>query len=346
MSTIQQAAKRLEELRRAGVAIPWDSAEDATKLEGAGGAGGATGNMPLERTPLQLPDAPSQVEIEEALAKAPSPLGIPKSVARHSEFARLDLLRLAQDGYLVPGHSNMQLGEEFRVIKRPLIRNAQGKSAAPIRHANLIVVTSALAGEGKTFVSTNLAMSLAMELDTSALLVEADILRPTVMARLGLQPRRGLLDILTDTKLELADVLLRTNINKLSLLPAGSRSMQTTELLASTRMGEFLDELAARYSDRIVVFDAPPLLLTSEARVLASRVGQVVVVVEAGRTPTSALAQAMATIEACPVVMTVLNKTKKPHAGMVYGYGNENMVAAMASSDSDMQDDHKAQEIP
>jgi protein-tyrosine kinase len=320
MSTIQQAAKRLEELRRAGVAIPWDSAEQEGAVLGAADAQGAqVGAEPVASD-------------ESVSSAAASVLGIPKPVARHSEFARLDLLRLAQDGYLVPGHSNMQLGEEFRVIKRPLIRNAQGKSAAPIRHANLIVVTSALAGEGKTFVSTNLAMSLAMELDTSALLVEADILRPTVMARLGLQPRRGLLDILTDTKLELADVLLRTNINKLSLLPAGSRSMQTTELLASTRMGEFLDELAARYSDRIVVFDAPPLLLTSEARVLASRVGQVVVVVEAGRTSNSALAQAMTTIEACPVVMTVLNKSKKPHAGMVYGYGAEDTVGSYVAN--------------
>jgi protein-tyrosine kinase len=313
MSTIQQAAKRLEELRRAGVAIPWDGEAESGEL---GVAPSTDIHSNLKATPVL--DA-NTVEVSQS--KLSNPLGIPKSVARHSEFARLDLVRLAQDGYLVPGNANMQLGEEFRVIKRPLIRNAQGKSAAPIRHANLIVVTSALAGEGKTFVSTNLAMSLAMELDTSALLVEADILRPTVMARLGLQPRRGLLDILTDSKLELADVLLRTNINKLSLMPAGSRSMQTTELLASTRMGEFLDELAARYGDRIVVFDAPPLLLTSEARVLASRVGQVVVVVEAGRTSNASLSHAMSTIESCPVVMTVLNKSKEPHAGMVYGYG-------------------------
>jgi protein-tyrosine kinase len=314
MSTIQQAAKRLEELRRAGINVPWDGDEEAAALS-------------LNEKPLSTGSASTAAD--DDAAPAAEPLHIPKSISRHSEFARLDLVRLAQDGYLVPGHSNMQLGEEFRVIKRPLIRNAQGKSAAPIHHANLIVVTSAVAGEGKTFVSTNLAMSIAMELDTSALLVEADILRPTVMARMGLQPRRGLLDILTDDRLELADVLLRTNINKLSLLPAGSRSMQTTELLASTRMGEFLDELATRYSDRIVVFDAPPLLLTSEARVLASRVGQVVVVVEAGRTPHTVFSQALATLEACPVVMTVLNKTKEPHKGMVYGYSPETAASTV-----------------
>jgi protein-tyrosine kinase len=340
MSTIQQAAKRLEELKRAGVVIPWDSVEDTVSAPDALSPSALTPNKDVLAVPAPDDDPDAWVTSSPSLTGS-ALVGIPKPVPRHSEFARLDLLRLAQDGYLVPGHANMQLGEEFRVIKRPLIRNAQGKGAAPVRHANLIAVTSALAGEGKTFVSINLAMSIAMELDTSALLVEADILRPTVMTRLGLQPRRGLLDVLTDRKLELSDVLLRTNINKLSLMPAGSRSTQTTEVLASTRMGEFLDELAQRYSDRIVVFDAPPLLLTSEARVLASRVGQVVVVVEAGRTPVSALSQAMATIESCPVVMTVLNKSKKPHAGMVYGYGADESGSYVAKPGPDMQETDK-----
>jgi receptor protein-tyrosine kinase len=136
-----------------------------------------------------------------------------------------------------------------------------------------------------------------------------------------------LLDILADRSIDPSDVMLRTNVPKLSLLPAGSQSAQTTELLASARMGEFLDELATRYSDRIIVFDAPPLLLTSEARVLASRAGQVVVVAEAGRTSHAALAQAMSTVENCPVVMTVLNKTKESQNGMVYGYGGDSSYA-------------------
>ena len=240
---------------------------------------------------------------------------------RTSDVVELDLEALATAGYLVPDHGNAQLGEEFRAIKRPLIRNAQGRSAEPIHHANLICVTSALAGEGKTFFSTNLALSIAMELDASALLVEADILKPAVMSRLGLAPRRGLLDILAGDHLDPAEVMLRTNIPKFSLLPAGSRMVHTTELLASARMGEFLDELATRYADRIIVFDAPPLLMTSEAQVLASRAGQVVVLAEAGRTPAAAFAKAMSTIESCPVVMTALNKSKESHNGVVYGYG-------------------------
>ncbi|MEY4563794.1 MAG: hypothetical protein RLZZ618_3071 [Pseudomonadota bacterium] len=313
MSTIQQAAKRLEELRRAGVAIPWD-ADDApggekTAAEAVAAALAAENSAAAQAAPA------APVRNTQPIAPVPA--------SKHSELVTLDLPRLAQQGYLVPGHINTQLGEEFRVIKRPLIRNAQNKGAAPVEQGNLIVVTSALPGEGKTFFAMNLALSLAMELDASALLVEADILRPSVMTRLGLETRHGLLDLLTNRSLDVADVMLRTNIPKLSLLPAGSHSMQTTELLASKRMGEFLDDLASRYRDRIIVFDAPPLLMTSEARVLAARAGQVVVVVEAGRTTHAAFDQAMATIESHPVVMTALNKTKESQSGLIYGYGTD-----------------------
>jgi len=313
MSTIQQAAKRLEEMRRAGVTIPWET--ESVEDKAAAAAGGHDAAPPSADRAAPSPQAPS------VTARASS--------GRQSELVSLDLTRLANEGYLVPGHDNNQLAEEFRAIKRPLIRNAQGRGAAPVRHANLIVVTSALPGEGKTFFSMNLALSIAMEMDASALLVEADILKPAVMSRLGMSPRRGLLDVLADEQLDPSEVMLRTNVPKFSLLPAGSKIIHTTELLASARMGEFLDELATRYADRIVVFDAPPLLMTSEAQVLASRVGQVVVLAEAGRTPAAAFAQAMTKIEACPIVMTALNKSKGTNGGVVYGYGADSMFAEM-----------------
>jgi len=312
MSTIQQAAKRLEELRRAGIAIPWEteSVEEKAARDGQG-------------DDVAAPLAPPSPAVRGAGPSAHVPSG------RQSELVNLDLADLVEQGYLVPGQDNNQLSEEFRAIKRPLIRNAQGRGAARVHHANLIVVTSALPGEGKTFFSMNLALSIAMEMDASALLVEADILKPAVMSRLGMAPRRGLLDILADETLDPSDVMLRTNVPKFSLLPAGNKTVHTTELLASTRMGEFLDELATRYADRIIVFDAPPLLMTSEAQVLASRAGQVVVLAEAGRTPTAAFGQAMAKVEACPVVMIALNKTKGSNDGVVYGYGADSVFAEM-----------------
>ncbi len=244
----------------------------------------------------------------------------PAVTARRSREVSLDLARLAAAGFVTPDGVRTRLADEFRVIKRPLLANVQGRSAAPVDRANLIMVTSALPGEGKTFTSINLALSMAMEVDSTVLLVDADVARPTVLERLGLQAPKGLLDLLTSRDLDVADVLLRTNIDRLSILPAGQPHSRATELLASDSMNRLLDDLASRYPDRVLIFDAPPLLPSTESRVLASHMGQVVVVVEADRTSQGALTQAMATIESCPVVMTLLNKVRHSKVGSYYGY--------------------------
>jgi receptor protein-tyrosine kinase len=177
-----------------------------------------------------------------------------------------------------------------------------------------------LTGEGKTFVAVNLAISMAMELDTTVLLVDADVSRPSVLQRLGLAPAPGLLDVLQDSSRSLGDVLLRTNIERLSILPAGAPSGRATELLASVQMTRLLDDLGSRYSDRILVFDAPPLLPSTESGVLASHMGQLVLVVEAERTSHQTVARALATLENCPVVLPLLNKTSHAEAGNYYSY--------------------------
>jgi receptor protein-tyrosine kinase len=163
---------------------------------------------------------------------------------------------------------------------------------------------------------------MAAEIDTSVLLIDADVVQPDLMRRLGVPTDKGLIDLLTDPALDVADVMLKTNVPKLSLLGAGSRDARSTELLASDAMAVLLDELASRYADRVIVFDAPPLLMTTEARVLASRMGQVVVVVEAGGTPRQAIEQAFASVSQCPIVMSLLNKsTDRSSHGYGYGYG-------------------------
>jgi receptor protein-tyrosine kinase len=234
----------------------------------------------------------------------------------------IDLARLARQGYLAPDLVRSDLALEFRYIKRPLLSNAADRDKEGCSRNALIMVTSALPGEGKTFCAVNLAMSMAMEVDTSVLLVDADVIRPSVLDRLGLPPARGFLDVLTTDKLDLADVILRTNVPKLSILPAGTAHAMSTELLASGAMDRMLIELATRYPDRVVILDAPPLLLTTESRVLASRVGQVVVVVDSENTTTGKVAQAFAAVEECPLVMSVLNKCAEPeHRHGYYGYG-------------------------
>ena len=193
------------------------------------------------------------------------------------------------------------------------------QSAAQQDNANLIMVTSALAGEGKSFNSINLAMSIAAELDHTVLLVDADVARPSVLRMLGLPSGPGLLDLL-EGEAEMSNVLLRTNVDKLTVLPSGTPHPRATELLASDAMRQLLADMASRYPDRIIIFDSPPLLLTTESRVLATHMGQIVVVVQAGKTLQADVQQALATIESCPVKLMLLNQARTD-AMSSYGYG-------------------------
>ena len=290
MGLIEQAAKRLEELKRAGVDVP---SADTAVMAPPTRPGSASARAAAPTGPFLDPTAP------------PAP-------QRRSKQVEIDLARLAAAGYVTPTAPRSRLADE--------LRNAQGKSAAPVEAANLIMVTSALPGEGKTFMAINLAISIAMELDTTVLLVDADVARPAIPERLGLAQDRGLLDLLTSRELDVADVMLRTSIERLSVLTAGTPHSRATELLASEGMERLVDELASRYPDRILVFDAPPLLSSTESRVLATHMGQILLVVEADRTPQASVRQALATVEQCPVVMTVLNKIERPETGSYYGY--------------------------
>jgi len=338
---IEQAAKRLEQLKRAGIEAGTDGAESAARSTSSKKSPDA---LPTPVRAMHAADAgissPSgraepvwskndqSDRIAEALKSEPSSVtgvlqhaGSEASlVQRRSRQVTLDLTRLAANGYISSQDVRSQLADEFRVIKRPLLANAHGKSAAPVQRANQIMITSAIPGEGKTFTAINLALSIAMELDNTVLLVDADVARPAVLSRLGLPDSNGLLDLLVTKDLDPADVLLKTNVEKLTILPAGKPQSRATELLASDAMTRLVDELATRYPDRILIFDAPPLLPSTESRVLATHMGQVVVVVEADRTQQNSLMQALATIESCPVVMTVLNKVRRSEVGSYYGY--------------------------
>ena len=294
MSLIEQAAKRLDELRNAGVILPDVSAEAPAAPRAAVPAVAAA------------PAEPPQVE--------PPP-------RRVSARVDLDLARIADEGLVTPNEPRSPIAEQFRLIKRPLLGNVAKGGAGGIARANLIGVTSALPGEGKSFTSVNLAMSIAMELDRSVLLVDADIVRPSLPRMLGLPHGPGLLDLLGSPPTEFSRALLRTNIDKLAFLGAGTLHPKAAEMLASDAMLALLEEVAARYSDRVIIFDTPPLLVTTESRVLASRMGQVVFVVRAGRTLQSEVRQALATVEACPVKLMMLNGASNTSEGS-YGYGS------------------------
>lgn len=244
-----------------------------------------------------------------------------RSTPTQSKSCVIDLAKLRAAGGVTPGDEMTPIAEEFRLIKRPLIMNAFNQGAGPIQNGNLIMVTSALAGEGKSFCAINLAMSIAMEMDHTVLLVDADVARPSVPRYLGLKAEMGLLDILLNDKLELPDVMMRTNIEKLSILTSGKKSRHATELLASQSMSNLLKDIALRYRDRIVIFDSPPLLLTTESHVLASQMGQIVMVVEAETTPQKAVLEALRQIESCDVINLIYNKSRSFQGEGYYGYG-------------------------
>lgn len=318
LSLIEKAARRLDELRRAGIDVPQDSRRAERRKDAVIGHAGGKFVVGDTAADSGMPFGASRPS-STATGIVDGPF-IGETPPRRSRSVAIDLARLSAMGYVTPDAPRSQLADEFRSLKRPFIGNAQGKSAAPIHRANLIMVTSSLPGEGKTFTSINLAMSIAMEIDTTVLLVDADVARPAVLDRLGLPSSPGLLDLLTQPDLDMADFLLRTNVDRLSILPAGTPHPRATELLTSAGMSRMLDEMAGRYSDRILVFDAPPLLPSTESRALATQVGQVLLVVEADRTTQSAVTSALGMIETCPVVMTVLNKVEPSRSGGGY-YG-------------------------
>jgi protein-tyrosine kinase len=267
---------------------------------------------------LQVPEAqafpvPAPV-VEAAPAAAPAPAskaGNDGLVRTSTRKVDLDLARMRELGMVTAAGGRTALVEDFRIIKRPLIKKAFAERAPGDLPGNLIMVTSSLPGEGKTYCAINLAMSIAMELDHTVLLVDADVARPSVLRTLGLPAQRGLMDILVDESLDLSDVMLRTNVPTLAILPAGTSTPRATELLASAAMTNLVMEIAHRYPDRIVIFDSPPLLLTSEARVLASHMGQIAVVVESETTTQHAVKESLSQLEGIANVNLIYNKTRE-----------------------------------
>lgn len=312
MSVIEQAAKKLEELGRVGI--------KSKERFGRGGTNGDSGP-----TSSAGRDGESGAQEPAAVASLHGQLGAGAGVARVAptrpkEF-EIDMARLAQMGFITPSDPKSQIAEEFRDIKRPILRNAAGKGAAPILDGNLIMITSSLPGEGKTTTSVNLAMSIALELDYTVLLVDADVAKPSIPSIFGLPENLGLLDLLLDDELEVSDVLIKTNVANLSILPSGTPQPRASELLSSEAMNRLLREMSSRYSDRILIFDSPPLLPSNESRTLAASMGQVIVVVAAEQTVCAEVKQSLAAIEMCPVKLLMLNKSRLA-PGSVYGsYG-------------------------
>jgi protein-tyrosine kinase len=234
----------------------------------------------------------------------------------YQQSIKLDRAALRSQGMLPPEYQERLISNQYRQIKRPLI-SAASKSLDDC----LIMVASAVPGEGKTFTILNLALSLAAEKDFSVLLVDADIPKPHISGIFGLRERRGLVDALLDESLDVRSLIVGTDNERLAILPAGKTTESAPELLASARMKSLATSLT-NGGKQIVLFDSSPLLLTNESRVLSSVVGQVVLIVRAEMTPRQVVLDAIGLLDAARNVSLILNQSEgEDESGYYYGYG-------------------------
>jgi len=247
----------------------------------------------------------------------------PSDAATPEQAVVIDQNALRAAGMLPPVHQEHEIAQQYRRIKRPLINNALGRGVAQLASGNLIMVTSAVPGEGKTFMSLNLALSMRLEEDITVLLVDGDFVNPRLTQILGHHDRPGLLDLVKDPALAAEAVIQPTELPGLSFLPAGRQESNATELVASARMHQVVSRLGSDNPARLILFDSAPLVVTTESQALAHFAGQVVMVVHANQTPQHVVFDALETLAEDKPVFLVLNQiTRHSHAGYYYEYGS------------------------
>ncbi len=271
-----------------------------------------------ELVPLGAVTEASRIAVADEHRRSSRPF-LGHGVAPSAKLLIVNRATIRAAGLLPPEHQERQIADQYRQIKRPLVAMALKKGPDAVPNAHLIMVSSATPGDGKTFTSVNLAMSMSLEKDINILLIDGDVAKPHISRLFGVENEPGLLDALHDEALDLESLILPTDVPGLSVLPAGRRSENATELLASQRMEQIASELENHDTSRIAIIDSPPLLLTNESRVLAQTVGQIVLVVRAGKTSRQDLLDAISHIEAGKSIGLVLNQSMSALPGYYYG---------------------------
>jgi protein-tyrosine kinase len=273
-----------------------------------------------------VPAAPAAAPAPKAEAPAPTrPEPVQPAPRASGRRGKVDRERLSEAGYVMPDAAVTGLAEEFRIIKRQLLLGAGGKTELPEEKRRSILVCSAQPDEGKSFCAVNLALSLANEKDVDVLLVDGDFPKPEILSTLGLEGGAGLTDAIADPGIDPESLVIQTDIEGLSVLPAGRHVNDVTELLASGRTREVLAALVRGRPRRLVIFDSPPALMASPATVLASHVGQLVMVVRADLTTEADLKEAVGLLSGCEDISLILNgagfAASGRRFGSYYGYG-------------------------
>lgn len=296
--------------------------------EGGQGAGPGTRDATVPRAEQRAPrvepeDGHEQSAAQESAREEPRLDELLEPPRERSRYVKLPFRTLRERGMLTPQIPRSAIAEEYRTIKRPLLTNIEGDSITPpIPYGNLIMVTSALEGDGKTFSAISLALSIAMEQDKTVLFVDADTAKAEAGRVLGVpQDAPGLIELLEHPGMVPEDLIMETNVDKFRILPAGDLHTHANELLASARMRQLMMQLSEENPDRVIVFDSPPLLLTTEAAVLAGFMGQIVFIVSADMTPQHAVTQAIEHIGEDKMVGLVLNRARRRSNPYHYDYG-------------------------
>lgn len=246
-----------------------------------------------------------------------------KNTANTSQKAEIsiDLRMLEEKGFVSTNTERKLINEEYRAIKRKLLDNAFGPLSKSLNNSNIIMVTSSRPGEGKTFTAINLALSIALEKDKTVLLVDADVLRPNVMRTLEQKNKEGLMEYLLGEKDNISEIINNTNLENLRIIPAGKSHHLSTELLASEKMYQAVEEFANRYPDRVVIVDTPPLLGINETAILANLAGQALVVTEEYGTKLIDVENAVKQLNPDMAIGFIVNKSQKANSnGNGYGY--------------------------
>jgi exopolysaccharide/PEP-CTERM locus tyrosine autokinase len=300
------------------------------RADAAHGLDPRAGAPKLPPVPLEIPPVPAALRrpaaarpaVQPAPASAQAaPQAAPEreaqpAVAFAGPAVAIDREHLRSGGLIVPEDPVTGLLEEFRIVKRELLADARSVASARARR---ILVCSPHSGEGKTYCAANLAIALAAEQGLEVLLVDADVVQPSIGDRLGIAAEQGLMDALADPRVLPEDLVIRTDIKGLFVLPAGSPSSRDAEYLASSRTAEVLDRLTEGAPDRILIFDTPPALAASAAAELAQHVGQAVLVVRADETSRAALEDAQQLLSACGDIKLLLNAARYSPSGRRFG---------------------------
>ena len=331
MSTIEKAAERMAALKNKRLAATAAAQPETTEP--------ANAEPSLNRSIFRqedgaTPPAAATAAVERATTGnfSPASLRTFNFPAVPDEVWELDLQGLEEVGYLAASDGSSPQATEFRRIKRPILLRMQKDNAVAqrdvsdgefVRSRNRVMITSALPEEGKTFISLNLAMSLAAEMDGSVTLIDSDIAKGDLTRLLNMRDRTGLGDVLLDSAMA-SRALVSTSVNRMSVMPAGTYSEHLGELYASDMTDRLIQALDARLPNQVLLFDAPPLLVTTEATVLARYMDQIILVIEANRTPREAVQRAIEELDGLNNVSLLLNKTTQStllNYGYRYGYG-------------------------